>query len=244
VRTRSTPDPVADAESALRHGLARTALDEVLIPAPQELLGGKGVRLMCLLQLQLGRGEQIRDVLLAGDAGQHKQNLGYLPIAAPPLPGYGPAYQLLAYDWLLLLLAAATGDYDLAHGQLRELIEPAQTQQQRRLQLVQHRLPVVVTSEWGLSASPFAPLPWLSPRFERGDAVALMMQARFLEHEVSDLNVLGALLALEQGVPRQAENYLRQALQERPAGPDTPGVFAGRAFAETYLRRIEEGSRR
>ena len=32
VRTRSTPDPVADAESALRFGLARTALDEVLVP--------------------------------------------------------------------------------------------------------------------------------------------------------------------------------------------------------------------
>jgi hypothetical protein len=244
VRTRSTPDPVADAESALRYGLARTALDEILTPAPQELLGGKGVRLTCLLQLQLGRGEQIRDVLLAGDAGQHKQNLGYLQIPAPALPGYAPAYPLLAYDWLLLLLTSATGDYDQAHSQLRELIEPAQTQQQRRLQLVQHRLPVVVASELGLSASPFAPLPWLQPRFERDKAVSFVMQARALEHQVSDLSVLGAMLALEQGVPRHAVKYLRQALQERPAGPDTPGVFASRAFAETYLRRIEEGSGR
>jgi tetratricopeptide (TPR) repeat protein len=244
VRTHSTPNPVADAESALRYGLAQTALDEVLAPAPQELLGGKGVQLACLLQLQLGRGEQIRDLLLGGDAKEHKQNLGYLQIAAPALPGYAPAYHLLAYDWLLLLLAAATGDYDQAHNQIHELIEPAQTQQQRRLQLVQHRLPVVLTSELGLSASPFAPLPWLAPRIERSEALPLVMQARFLEHEVSDLNVLGALLALEQGAPRQAENYLRRALEERPARPDTPGVFAGRAFAETYLRRIQEGARR
>jgi ATP/maltotriose-dependent transcriptional regulator MalT len=145
---------------------------------------------------------------------------------------------------MLLLLAAASGDYDQAHSQLRELIEPAQTQQQRRLQLVEHRLPVVVASELGLSASPFAPLPWLQPRIERSEAVSLVMQARSLEHEVSDLNVLGALLALEQGVPRQAENYLRRALQERPPAPDAPGVFASRALAETYLRWIEERARR
>jgi hypothetical protein len=244
VRTRSSPDPLADAESALRYGLARTALDEVLVPAPQELLGGKGVQLLFLLHLQLGRGEQIRDSLLAPDAGAHKLNLGYVDIAAPALPGYAPVYHLPAYDWLLLLLAAATGDYHQAHNQLRELIEMAQTQQQRRLQLVHHRLPVVLASEMGLSASPFAPLPWLSPRIERGDTVPLLIAARYLEHEASDLKVLGALLALEQGVPQQAKNYLRQALQERPASSDAPGVFASRALAEVYLRRIEQDARR
>ena len=244
VRTRSTPDPLADAESALRSGLARTALDEVLAPAPQELLGGKGVQLTCVLELQLGHGEQIRDLLLAGDAAEHKQNLGYLDIAAPALPGYAPIYHLPAYNWLLLLLAAATGDYDQAHSQLREMGDHMQTQQRRRLLLVQHRLPVVLASEVGLSASPIAPLPWLVPRIERGNAVPLLIAARFLEHERSDLNVLAALLALEQGVPGQAKNFLRQALQERPASTDAPGVFASRAFAEIYLRRIEEGTRR
>lgn len=244
VRTRSTPDPVADAESALRHGLARTALDEVLLPAPQELLGGRGAQLLCLLQLRLGRGEQIRSTLLAPDAAAHRQNLGYVDIAAPPLPGYAPIYHLPAYDWLLLLLAAATGDYDRAYKQLGELIELAQTQHQRRLQLVQHRLPVVLTSDWGLSASPFGPLPWAAPRIERGDAIPLLIAARFLEHEASDLNVLGALLALEQGEPRQAKDYLGRALQERPASPNAPGVFASRGFAEAYLRRLEQGDRR
>ena len=101
-----------------------------------------------------------------------------------------------------------------------------------------------LASEMGLSASTFAPLPWLAPRIERGDAVPLLISARFFEHEASDLNVLGALLALEQGLPRQAKVYLGQALKERPASTNAPGVFASRAFAEVYLRRIEQGVRR
>ena len=105
IRTRAhaAADPVADAEAGLHLGLARAALDEVLLPAPQELLGSKGLRLECSLALQLGRAEQLRRLLLAGDARQHRQNLGHLEVLSSASPhGDGlPAGRLPAYDWLV-----------------------------------------------------------------------------------------------------------------------------------------------
>jgi tetratricopeptide (TPR) repeat protein len=94
-RARTTTDPIADADAAIRLGLVRAALDEVLLPAPQELLGSKGVRMECLLALQLGRAEQLRGLLLSPEARANRPNLGHVEILSPRGEG-GPAGQLPA----------------------------------------------------------------------------------------------------------------------------------------------------
>jgi hypothetical protein len=241
-RARTTPDPVADAEAAFRLGLAQTALDEVLLPAPQALLGSQGVRQEFLLELLLGRAEQIRSQLLAPEAKEHKQNLGPLDLRAPPLPGYAPVYHLPAYDWLVLMMAAATGDYDMADDKIQEIRDLLRLQHQQVFQVVQSRFPLALAVEVGLPASPQPSLSQLPQRIAWEEGVQLLLLARFLESELADLNVLGGLLALERGLPQRAENYLKTALQRDRPGMGGGDAFAGRSLAETYLRRIQEAA--
>jgi hypothetical protein len=243
-RTGTTTDPLADAETALHLGLARSALDEVLSPAPAVLLGGRGVQLESRLELHFGRAEQLRSRLLAPENQEHKKNLGYLEIRAPQSPGYAPFYRLPAYDWLALILAATSGDYDLAEAQLREILAQVEIQHHRSLQIVQHRLPMTLASELGLYASPQPPLSRILRENEQEESVQFLLLARFLESEWADLNVLGGMLALERGRPQEAENYLTEALQQRRLRPGVGVAFASRAFAETYLQRLQKAARR
>jgi hypothetical protein len=239
-RTRTPPDPVADAEAALRLGLARTALDEVLLPAPQALLGGDGVRLEFLLALQLGRAEEIRGPLLAPEAWENKRNLGTLDVRAQGPPGSGPAYRLPAYDWLVLLLAAAAGDYDLADGRVQDLAGQVQAQQDRNLRVVRQHLPAAVAAEVGMGSTPLPPLSWLPRRIEREEGVQILLLTGILEGQRAELNLLGGMLSLERGLPRTAEDYLRKAVHQRTPDAGAGVAIAGRPLAETYLRRIRE----
>jgi hypothetical protein len=197
-----------------------------------------------LLALQLGRAEQIRSQLLAPENQEHKWNLGYLDVRAPQFPGYAPVYHLLAYDWLVLLMAAASGDYELANGQLQEIVAQVQAQHGQSHQIVQRGLPLALAAEIGLGAVPQPPLARFLRRNEREDGVQFLLLTRFLESERADLNVLGGMLALEQGHLHRAENYLTAALHQRRPGIHTTVTFATRAFAETYLGRIQKAARR
>jgi hypothetical protein len=239
-RTRTTPDPVTDAEAALRLGLVRTALDEVLLPAPQALLGGEGVRLEFLLALRLGRAEEVRGPLLAPESRQNKRNLGTLDVRTPGPAGYGPVYRVPAYDWLVLLLTAAAGDYDLAAEEVQDVAGQVGAQQDRNLRAVRQRLPAAVAAEVGMVSTPLPPLSWVPARIEREKGVQVLLLTEVLEGERAELNLLGGMLALERGLPRTAEDYLRTAVHQRT--PDTgAGIsIAGRPLAETYLRRIRE----
>jgi hypothetical protein len=242
-RNRAITDPVADAEEALRLGLAQTALDEILLPAPEVLLKGRGWQSALLLALRLGRAKQIRSQLLAPNNQEHKRNLGYLSVLAPQFPGYAPVYRLLAYDWLVLLMAAASGDYELATGQLEELVAQVQAQHDQTHQIVQRSLPLALAAEVGLGAAPQPPLARLLRRNERETRVQFLLLTRFLENERADLNVLGGMLAMEQGHLQRAKDYLTAALHQHRPGTHTTVAFASRAFAETYLRRIQKAAK-
>lgn len=243
-RNRAITDPVADAEEALRLGLARTALDEILLSAPEVLLKGRGWQLELLLALQLARAEQIRSQLLAPVNQENKRNLGYLSVLAPQFPGYAPIYRLLAYDWLVLLMAAASGDYELANDQLQEIVAQVQAQHDQSHQIVQSNLPLALAAEVGLGAVPQPPLARLLRRNEQETGLQFLLLRDFLERERADLNVLGGMLAMEQGHLQRTKNYLTAALHQHLPGTPTTVVFASRAFAETYLRRIQKAAQR
>ena len=113
--------PYRKAQLALRMGLVRLALEDILMQSPMVLLGGEGVALQLELQLMLGRIEPVRDQLNDPDWQANKKNLGYLDVQGGTDSARAPAYRLPAYDWLLLCQAAAVGDYEQADGALQAL---------------------------------------------------------------------------------------------------------------------------
>ncbi len=110
-------DRVAKAGMALKLGLARVAADDVLLPAPAELLGAAGIKLELELLLSLGRAPEVRAILRDKGAEASRERLGRYKL--PPLTRDGRvlyefAYDWPAYEWLDLLTAAAAGDYTRA----------------------------------------------------------------------------------------------------------------------------------
>jgi hypothetical protein len=218
-RQRATVDPGADAADALRHGLALAAFEECLLPAPQDLLDAAAVRLELTLALQLGRGEQIRALLSSSDTRENKGKLGFVDF--PGSPSAGVTYRLPAYDWLAILHAGATGDYERAEARLQELIGDLRAQHTKGLHSAEGHLPRIVATEVGLTAGP---LPSSLPRLEREALVQFLAVSRQLEVQLADLDVLAGMLAWEQGNFHASQEHFRAALQV-----DQP--FPGRVLA-------------
>src|SRR5205807_433765 len=68
---------LTQASMALTLGLARQATDEVLLPAPADLLGAAGMKLELDLLLSLGRVEEVRGILNDETLRASKQGLLY-----------------------------------------------------------------------------------------------------------------------------------------------------------------------
>jgi hypothetical protein len=258
-------DPLARARLALGMGLARLALDDVLLRSPVVLFHGDGARMELELLLMLGRVEEAGGKLEDEELRASKHKLGRSHLPAPPLAGYRPAYHLPAYEWLHFYLAAARGDYGPAASSLHEVLLQLEEQERAEVRTVRANLPPILASELGLAASPEPLLPRLMVRsmreqtstslddlfrLARGqggpDADGLAPRAldpkgpASLALQRADLSTLGGLLALEQGVPATAGEYFRAALA---AGGPAP--FAARPLATSYQQRlgaVREGS--
>jgi tetratricopeptide (TPR) repeat protein len=218
-------DPLLRARLALRLGLARLAVDDVLLRSPGQLLRGEGTQLLLQLLLMLGRPEEARVALEDESMQENKPVLGETDI---------PFYRLPAYEWLRLCQCAAEGDYAgaaEAAGLMRRAVHSADQQGPARLR---KELPVVLATEAGLGALPPSPLPWRVVRLVREDMRRSAAAAGvFLHQEQADLRTLEGLLALEQGDAAAAVDSFLQALR---SGGNEP--FAGRALATAYLGRL------
>jgi hypothetical protein len=236
VRTHRLADnPLARARVALGLGLARKALDDVLLRSQYLLFGAEGARLQLELLLMMGRAEEVRQFLDDEDVRQSADKLGMFEM--PAGPGRGWVYQLPAYDWFNLCQAAAAGQYGRAGAvlaRLRELLG----QQRAFARPLQARLGLCVATEVGVTAV-WQGLPvQAGVRLLRAQAARLCDAIRFTQVEEADLHLLEALLDLERGAIEPVAPRLDQAerLYAGAAGLPRPGRRLARFYWAAAIR--------
>jgi len=237
---------LAQADVALKLGLARKALEEILLPTPADVLGVAGIKLQMHLLLTMGRAEEVRSILSDEGLQASKQGLLYDHLDPPKnsdgAPLYAIFYDFPAYEWLHLLQAAAVGDYDQAGEEVRAIRARLRAGQDRlkvQRREIDRRLSLIIP---GLLSGPppFVPAAFaiqvLGPRlqeralYEAWDPSVRAQQA--------DLCVLEGLLALEQGDSDAARSAFTEAqeLCADPSGTTLP--FAGGPIAASYLSKL------
>jgi hypothetical protein len=236
---------VAQATLALQLGLARQALDEILLPTPADLLGAAGIKLELDLLLRLGRVEEVRSML--GDEGfqASKHALLYYDMASPntqdPSALYAFPYLWPAYEWLRALQSAAVGDYALARAELDAIRSGFQAGHERMTREQTALAGQLWTFLPGLFSGPALGLPAFSARALGSylDTRALLEAGeRVLRAQQANLHVLAALLDLEQGDTSAARAAFTEAqkLCTQPPGAEVP--YAGGPIATRYLEQM------
>ncbi|MGH7173182.1 MAG: hypothetical protein ACRELG_23110, partial [Gemmataceae bacterium] len=196
VNTEGQTDPsrvVNRAQVALRHGLARKAL-EMLLASHPAIFGTAGVDLQLDLMLKAGRAYEVRAWL----EPQHEHQLG-----------------ASRYHSLQAQAAAACGDYAAADAELDALCQPLRSLPLSPQQEVPVRSAAALRAAWaaltppvagegaaGLARIAFSQFKALEPL---GAPVARMRQE-------ADWRVLRGLLALEAGAVETARRHFRTAL--------------------------------
>jgi hypothetical protein len=240
IRSRTmSGDPLGRAHLALRLGLARLALDDVLLQSTVQSFSGEGARLELELLLQFGRAEVVRGMLDDSEMRENKDKLELSRVPAPPRPGYLPVYRLAAYDWLRFLQAAATGDYGPAAEALDDLVQPLAENSRRGIEQMRQAVPVALATELGLSTGPEHLFLRVVMQGERRQLTQFLMEVSFLSAQRADLHTLGGLLAVERGSPGaawQSFNAAFAAAAER--GP--PADFAAAQLASDYRRWLQD----
>jgi hypothetical protein len=234
----SVTQPRERAEAALRLGLARQALDDILLPSSPVLLESSGVNLELKLLLRLGRIEQLREWMQGQELEMHGENLGLHNLPAPALPGYTSSYRLAAALWFRFLWSAPQGDYDLAQSQLRVLLDRLESARQERLRSLRRSLALTLADEILLSAQPELLLLQLLGHKDRMTTTHLLGCWLSFDGNAADLSVLAGTLALERGWIRQAERDFETALGIHLPVAGTHANFAARPLAEFYLQRL------
>ncbi|MBI1917816.1 MAG: hypothetical protein HYS12_24235 [Planctomycetes bacterium] len=235
-QSRPVDKPFDKARLALQLGLARQALDDVLLPSQALLLGPRGVTLQIELALMLGRAGLAREMLEHEEVQKIKNSLG---TAIGQLP---------AYEWLLVCVQAADGDYEQADGLLRAILLAMDREATRRRREMQKALSLTLASEVG--ARHVASLP--APGADRHDLLLryvwwesrrglslLLAQVYALRGLEADLNVVLAVLALEWGEPTRAEASLERTLALSGKDGEAEQDCTGRHLAVFYLERIK-----
>jgi tetratricopeptide (TPR) repeat protein len=231
-------DPLARAQLALGLGLAKQALDDVLLKSDVLLFGGAGARLEITLCLMLGRANDARARLEDPDVQESKSRLGIFEMLMVDPVGRSHIYRLPAHEWLTVCQAAATGDYDRASDALDTIQEQLRAEKAQSLPLIHRELALAIASEIAFRRDAPACVACFAMRNRREQLTRLMVQSELLEDEQVDLHVLSGLLALEQGSAETARQHLEQAIacvdDER-----RPGVnFGGRTLALNLLKRV------
>lgn len=208
-------DPLGRARLALSFGLAKLALDGVLLKSRVELFGVEGAKLQLELLLVTGRAEEARLLLDTPEVRDQPDVLGTYDLPGGP----GWAYRFGAYTWFEACAAAATGRYDRACAALERICGNLGRQARTRAAVLRHGLALLVASEAGLGASP-ALFSSVAVRQEREAIVGLLARDQAHVAEVADLTVVEAMLLLEQGHPSQADKMLDDALRKYRETPD------------------------
>jgi hypothetical protein len=225
-------DPVQRALLARQLGLPRQALEDILLPSGPGAAGTPGFKLELQLLLILGRADEARQRIdearraLQGTATDTGQGEG------PRLPP--------DYDWILVCVSAANGDYEEAEALLR-------AEQGRLAQLVprtretlRRRVLAAVASEVALMAQwrPF--LPEMADLIVGERLREWRIAPLLLQSERVDLAEVAALLALERGEPAVARASLQEALELLGSLLPQAEQDARRRLALGYLHLLDQ----
>jgi hypothetical protein len=228
------------ARLALKQGLARQALEDVLLPCPADLLGAAGMELELELLLNLGRADEVRAILNDKMFRDSSSGLSYLDLPAPTTAErttlYTIPYHWPAYEWLQALQAAAVGDYIQARAALSSIRSGLRSANQRiRQQLQDHGLGDLGLLPGLLGGPPaFLPAFMAQSLYRSGERRAVLRGGEAsLRAQQADLCVLEGLLALEQGLPDDARLAFARA-QELVEQLPGPAPFAGARIAAAY----------
>jgi tetratricopeptide (TPR) repeat protein len=243
LRTRNLgSEPYRKAELAVRMGLARLALEDVLMPSSIVLLGGEGIRLQVRLQLMMGQMDLIREQIHNPDWKTNKANLGFIKLEMPGNTVAAP-YYLPAYEWLLLCETAAAGDYEEAHTVIKEQLR---TVSKRQLPSVvrdlRNQMVRMLGLEIALRASPQVVVRALLQqlRLEMTDHLPRLIELMKEQTRTQVmLHVIAGMLAVERGRPQEAKQAFGQAHDLSRQGPEPLVNDPGASLADSYLRIME-----
>lgn len=234
----SVSQPHQRALAAFQLGLARQALDDILLPSSPILLESSGVNLELELLLRLGRIEQLREWMQGPELQKHGENLGLHNLPAPALPGYPRSYRLPAAVWFRFLSTAAEGDFELAQDQLHLLLNHLEAARQQRLRSLRRSLALALGDEILLSAHPELLLLQPIGHKDRLAATHLLNPLLTFDSVRADLSTLAGTFALEGGRLRQAEQDFEMAVGKSQSDAGKRCDFAARPLAEFYLQRL------
>jgi hypothetical protein len=263
-----------EARMALKLGLLRHAADQVLLKTNPEVFGPSAIKLELQLLLELGRVDDVRQILSKPENAASRANLGFYDVPPPQLPAppqnqgpnpsaarqpptrpreesamYSAPYHWPAYEWLRILEAASTGDYDQARESLRIIRTGLAAGHQR----LKRQLPELKFGEWKLLpgtlsycgqsvSTSFFPLGVVASLAHfRDQKTALETGEQLLRAQQADVCVIEGLLALEQGTTDDARGLFGQA-QELCAQPPVVN-FAAAPIAARYLSYLTASGR-
>lgn len=242
-------DRLAQVRLALDLGLAKTAVEEVLLPTPADLLGAPGIQTELELLLSLGRAEEVRAILDNEALQASKHGLGHYNLLPPSSPNGGPLYalpyRLPAYEWLHVLEAAAVGDYAKARAELRAIRAALQADLERHRredQASERRLGTHLPGLWS-GPPPFLPaytFQTLVPLVV--ERIVLELRGQALIAQQADVAVIEGLLALERGDVQTARSAFADA--DKQMGPTASETVpcAGRPIVNHYLGELNARS--
>jgi hypothetical protein len=238
-------DRLAMARLAVQRGLPGKAVDDILLPAPPEVLGLSGVEMELELLLSLGRVEDVRENLNDEKLRAGKDKLPYHDLPAPRSQDgaalYTVPYHWPAYEWLAALQGAAVGDYAQARGALHTIRAGQFAGRERligQLRGFQRDVPTLVPA---LLSGPLVYLPAftaLTLAYLDVQQNVLRTAEPMLRGQEADLCVLEGLLALEEGDTEAARTAFAEAQQLSAPSVESATPFAGRRISVSYLRKL------
>ncbi|MCX7700247.1 MAG: hypothetical protein N2039_05175, partial [Gemmataceae bacterium] len=230
--------PYEQAQTALRLGLARKALDDVLLKSDVRLFGIHGAQLQMHLMLMLGRAKAVWDFLLEPELAENPDQLDVVAVAAQGGPGYISEYRMVAYDWYRAVVSAVAGDYSQAQRSLLAIERRTAIDAEDESQKVRERLAILLGAEIGVGYLPEIFI-YRARLAENRLAYERLLRGMFLAELLrADLRTLAGMLALEQGDSESAKQHFSAAITLARGDDGEVRQFAGRPAAEVMLQRL------
>jgi hypothetical protein len=232
--------PLEQASTALKLGLARKALDDVMLKSDVRLFGVGGAQLQLHLLLMTGRAEAAREMLADPDVQEKREHMDFTALSSRFGPKYPAEYRMLAYDWFSALVGAASGDYDQAERSLRAIDQRTQVDADDEAEKVRVRLATLLAAEIGAFARPEMFIYQARIRENRESFQLLAQSLPMSKLLRADLRAVAGLLAVERGDIAAAREHFRQSLSLARGDDGQIRNYAGRAASAVMLKRIGE----